>query len=61
MQTKNMRLLSIVSTNSGKSCIIDDKRLYEGDSIGGFNIRQIGDRTVSLESNGVEIELKLSE
>jgi hypothetical protein len=61
MQTKNMRLLSIVSTNSGKCCIIDDKRLYEGDSIGGFNISQIGDSTVSLESNGVEIVLKLSE
>jgi preprotein translocase subunit SecG len=60
-QKKNMRLLSIVATDSGKCCIIDDKRLYEGDSIGGFNVRQIGDSTVSLESNGVEIVLKLSE
>jgi hypothetical protein len=60
-KTKGMRLMSIVATESGKCCIIDDKRLYEGDSIGDFNVRQIGDSTVSLESNGVEIVLKLSE
>jgi hypothetical protein len=34
--------------------IIDDRILYDGDSIRGFNVRQIGDRTVSLESDGVE-------
>jgi preprotein translocase subunit SecG len=60
-KTKGMRLMSIVATDYGKCCIIDDKRLYEGDSIGDFNIRQIGDRTVLLESNGIEIVLKLSE
>jgi preprotein translocase subunit SecG len=60
-QTKNMQLLSIVATDRGKCCVIDDKRLYEGDSIRGFNVRRIGDSTVLLESNGVEIILKLSE
>jgi preprotein translocase subunit SecG len=60
-RTKDMQLLSIVATDKGKCCVIDDKRLYEGDSIRGFNVRQIGDRTVLLESNGVEIILKLSE
>lgn len=34
--------------------IIDDRVLYDGDSIRGFNIRQIGNGTVSLESDGVE-------
>ncbi|MFA5252468.1 MAG: hypothetical protein WC454_07780 [Phycisphaerae bacterium] len=61
LQTKGMQLLSIVATDSGKCCIIDDKRLYEGDSIRGFQVRKIGDSTVLLESDGVEIILKLSE
>jgi preprotein translocase subunit SecG len=60
-QTKDMQLLSIVATDTGKCCVIDDRRLYEGDSIRGFNVRQIGDSTVLLESDGVEIILKLSE
>jgi preprotein translocase subunit SecG len=60
-QAKNMQLLSIVATDTGNFCVIDDRRLYEGDSIKGFNVRQIGDRTVLLESDGVEIILKLSE
>jgi preprotein translocase subunit SecG len=60
-QTKDMQLLSIVATDAGKCCVIDDRRLYEGDSIRGFNVRQIGDSTVLLESDGVEIILKLSE
>jgi preprotein translocase subunit SecG len=60
-QTKDMQLLSIVATDTGKCCVIDDRRLYEGDLIRGFNVRQIGDSTVLLESDGVEIILKLSE
>jgi hypothetical protein len=60
-QLKGMRLLSIVATGSGKCCIIDDIRLLEGDSIGDFKVSRIGDSTVSLESDGVEMVLKLSE
>lgn len=60
-RAKNMQLLSIVATDTGNCCVIDDRRLYEGDSIGGFNVRQIGDSTVLLESDGVQIILKLSE
>jgi preprotein translocase subunit SecG len=61
LQAKNMQLLSIVATDTGYCCVIDDRSLYEGDSIKGFNIKQIGERTVLLESDGVEITLKLSE
>lgn len=60
-QAKDMQLLSIVATEEGRCCVIDDKRLYEGDSIKGFNVRQISDRTVLLESDGVEVVLELSE
>ncbi len=60
-QAKNMQLLSIVSTDAGKFCVIDDKRLYEGDSIKGFKVSKIGDNTVLLGSEGVEVVLKLTE
>lgn len=60
-QTKNMQLLSIMQSDQGNCCMIDDKILYEGDSIRGFNVRQIGDGFVKLESEDVEIVLKLSE
>jgi len=60
-QTKNMQLLSIMQSDQRNCCMIDDKILYEGDSIRGFNVRQIGDGFVKLESEDVEIVLKLSE
>jgi hypothetical protein len=41
--------------------MIDDNTLYEGDSIKGFRVLQIDDSSVQLESEGVEILLKLSE
>lgn len=60
-QAKNMQLLSIMQWDKGNCCMIDDKILYEGDSIRGFNISQISDSFVKLDSEGVEIILKLSE
>jgi len=60
-KSKTMQLLSIMQSNEGNCCMIDDRILYEGDSIEGFKVRQIGDSYVKLESNGVEIVLKLTE
>jgi len=72
-QARDMQLLSIMQSNAdkGSCCMIDDKILYEGDKIRGFEVRQISDSTVSLvpllekggglESEGLEIVLKLSE
>lgn len=72
-QAMGMQLLSIMQSNTdkGSCCMIDDKILYEGDKIRGFEVRQISDSTVSLvlllekggglESEGLEIVLKLSE
>jgi len=60
-QTQNLQLLSIMQSERGNCCMIDDRILYEGDSIKDFKIRQIGDSFVKLESEGVEIILKLSE
>jgi preprotein translocase subunit SecG len=60
-RSQGMQLLSIMQSNQGSRCMIDDKILGEGDSIKGFKVQQIGDNFVKLESNGVQIVLKLSE
>lgn len=60
-RSEGMQLLSIMQSNGKNCCMIDDKILYEGDSIEGFKVLQIGDSDVRLESDGVQITLKLSE
>ncbi len=60
----NMELLSIMKSgrdDASRCCMIGDKILYEGESIGGFKVRQIGDNFVMLESKNTELELRLSE
>ncbi|MHC4259522.1 MAG: hypothetical protein ACYSTF_03790 [Planctomycetota bacterium] len=61
MQARSMNLLSIMQSERGKCCMIDDKILYERDSIKGFTVSQIGNSAVSLNAEGVEIVLKLSQ
>jgi hypothetical protein len=61
MQARSMHLLSIMQSERGKCCMIDDKILYERDSIKGFTVSQIGSSAVSLNAEGVEIVLKLSQ
>lgn len=65
-QANAMDLLGIMQSQRGNCCMIDDKVLYEGDSIKGFKVSQIGDNFVRLVTNqpqtgNVEIILKLSE
>lgn len=60
-QAGNMQLLSIMKTDQGTCCMIDDKILREGEAIKGFNVRQIGSNFVKLEQNNFEIVLKLLE
>jgi hypothetical protein len=59
-----LELFSIMKSSDGKSgwcCMIDDKLLYEGDSIRGFKVLKISKNTVILESEGTETILKLTE
>ena len=71
-----MQLLSIMRSDQGSCCMLrvrvpnakggkmgpfEDKILYEGDSIRGFKVRQIGDGFVKLEAENSEVILKLSE
>lgn len=71
---KGMQLMSIMTSQQGNCCMIDNKILYEGDSIRGFKVGQIGGNFVRLQwapqdSSGsqaaqpenMEIVLKLSE
>jgi hypothetical protein len=64
-QAKDLQLLSIMDSERGNCCMINDTLLYEGDSIKGFKVRQISNSFVRLEFDGassgnVEIILKLS-
>lgn len=69
-----MRLFSIMQSGRTKCCMIDDKILYPGDSIGEFKVTRIGDDFVELKldttvdnyglalpSTNVKVTLKLSE
>lgn len=60
-KAKNMRLLSIMQSELVDCCVIDGIKLCEGDAIKGFKVCKIdiNDSLVKLESNGVEIILKL--
>ncbi|MHC4185256.1 MAG: hypothetical protein ACYSR4_04910 [Planctomycetota bacterium] len=65
-QAKDLQLLTIMQSDQGKCCMIDDKILYEGDSIKGFKVGQISNNFVRLEWDGnppenVQIILKLSQ
>jgi len=60
-RAKDMQLSSIIQSEQGTCCMINDEILYEGDLIGGFEVRQIGDSYVKLKCEDVEILLKLSE
>jgi hypothetical protein len=60
-QTKNMQLMSLMQSEQGNCCMIDDKILYEGDLIKGFKVSQIGDGFVKLEWDPKRDEPRLSE
>ena len=67
-QVKKVQLLSIMQTEQGNCCMINDKILYEGDSVSNFKVCQIGNNYVKLqwghqggkEELGTQIILKLS-
>ena len=72
-KAKSMRLLSIMQSDRGNCCMIGSDIFYEGDSVEGFKVRQIGDNSVKLEwepkegdkrlgaqSGSVEVVLRMS-
>jgi len=65
-QAKDLYLVSIIQSPDGNCCMINDQILYERDSIGNFNVAQIGRDFVKLEwgrneSEKIPIIMKLAE
>lgn len=73
-QAKDLTLLSVMQSERGNCCMINDTILYRGDSIRCFEVAEIGDSFVKLkwnpepdsqplatQSKDLEIVLKLSE
>ena len=73
-KAKGLELSSIMQTGRGNCCMVGSDILYEGDSVEGFKVREIGDTFVKLEwepkgderlfgaqSESVLIVLRLSE
>ena len=61
LQAGELELISIMQSNGRNCCMISDKLLYEGDSIKGFTVERINDKSVQLKSEEMKIELKLSD
>jgi preprotein translocase subunit SecG len=62
----DLQLLSIMESPKGNCCMINDAILYEGDTIKGFKVGEIGDGFVKLiceqvETENIEIILKLGQ
>lgn len=58
-QAKNFELLTICQLDKGRCCMINDRLLYEGDSIRGFKVHKIGDSFVELRSGSKKIVLEI--
>ena len=57
----DLELWSIMASDKGGCCMINDKLLYEGDSVEGFVVTRVSERFVELESKGVTVKLKMAE
>lgn len=55
------RLWSIMDSQQGLCCMINDKLLYAGDSIDGMTISQIGKNAVELTSDQQSIVLRIAQ
>jgi hypothetical protein len=55
------RLWSIMDSQQGRCCMINDKLLYVGDSINGMIVSQIGKNAVELTSNQQSVILRISQ
>ncbi len=55
------RLMAVMAGGPNGSAIVNDKCLFIGQQIDGFRLISVGARTAVLESNGVRVELQLSQ
>jgi hypothetical protein len=60
-KAKTMQLISIMQTDLGMCCMINNKILYKGNLINDFEISEIGNNYVKLRSEDIEVTLRLKE
>ena len=58
---RSHRLMAVMDGGPSGSAIVDDKCLFIGQQIDGFRLVSVGARNAVLESNGVRVELQLSQ
>lgn len=58
---RSHRLMAVMGGGPTGSAIVDDKCLFIGQEIDGFRLVSVGARNAVLESNGVRVELQLSQ
>lgn len=56
-----LQLWSVTASPRGVCCMLNDKVLYVGDEINGLTVTHIENKTVTLELEGVSIQLKMDE
>ena len=56
-----MQLVSIMQSDKGICCMINNKILYEGDLIEEMTVKHIEDNKVTLELEGMEVVLKMAD
>lgn len=59
-KANELHLWSIVSSGKKRSCMINDKILYEGDSILGLRVNHIAEGFVELAGQGTRVVLRMS-
>ena len=57
----DLELISIMQTDKGYCCMINEKILYQGDTIRQYTVKNITDNEVEVETNGFNLILKLTE
>ena len=58
---RSHRLMAVMAGGPEGSAIVNDKCLFIGQQIDGFRLISVGARNAVLESNGVRVELELSQ
>jgi hypothetical protein len=60
IKAKDLKLYSTLESEKGVCCMINNKILYEGDSIDDFIVKKINNDNVILEMESIETTLKMS-
>ncbi len=59
-QVNGLRLLGIMQSPKGNSCMINDRIVYKGDRINDFEVLAISDDSVELGSQGMTFSLRIA-